>query len=272
MLQRSSAAVVLFATLFAFGATSYDDYGTLQRDGVYYFADEPAEVIARLNTLGLDHEGKMFDTNIGYDCPPSLLGPSDCVSSKDLWISVTSDFCGPYFDARVEFRDWGDTTRATLERIDHDCERDRDDIRELQTIFEREIIAPLGGFGTRREAERTEGGGDAIFFDERVDPSVSYEVGGSASAVIESLASMEFDNPGLPGSPPVPDGQQVLTLTMQSEVCPPAVVVRVLVRELTPQTAEVVLLDARGCAGDARERSLFQLEFDRRVIQLLRSS
>jgi hypothetical protein len=271
--RRTSAVLAMGVAAFAFGATSYDNYGTLRQDGVYYFSDQPDEVITRLNNLRLDHNGKTFDTNVGYDCPPSLLGPSDCVASTDLWISVSSDYCGQYFDARVEFRDWGDSTRATLERIDHECERDSDDIRELQAIFEREIIEPLGGFGTRREARLAagHGGETTLVYDERVNQSVSYEVNTSSSAVMEHLSTIGPVTPALPFSPPLRTGEQIVTLVMPSAVCAPTAVVDLLVREATPRGAEVVLLQARGCSAGSSDRALFQLEFERRVIAPLRA-
>jgi hypothetical protein len=296
LLRRSAAALVLVVTLFAFGATSdYDDYGTQREDGVWYFADGPRAVITRLNELELDYNGEKFDPNGDFNCDPY-----SCYGSAEYWISVPSDFCGTHFKARIDFSaQYSGGTRAQLERIDHDCHRDRADILKLQRIVEREIIEPLGGFatpsdsryswirtpsaGTSRGFTSPPGGAEGeltplptgarnvVIYDELASGSVTYEFDATASEVIERINDLGLEAGGVQFAPEHPNGARVLTMQLTSSVCPPTVTSRVLVRELSPDRAEVFLLEVQyTCPPLPGDRALFQAEFERTFVELLR--
>jgi hypothetical protein len=142
-LRRSSAALAMLVAVFAFGATSYDNYGlgyyAPQREGVYLFPDDIRSVVARINALSLDARDRSLD-----DAQIRM-------SQYTFWIAIPTSTCGGTFDAQVDLRrdfsrSGGDSWAELLKiELQGDCARDAKLRAQLYDDFERHFVEPLDG-------------------------------------------------------------------------------------------------------------------------------
>jgi hypothetical protein len=143
LVRRTSAVLAMGVAAFAFGATSYDNYGlgyyAPQREGVYLFPDDIHSVVARINSLSLDEEDR-----------PLHAGEIRS-SMYTFWIAVPTTVCGQTFDAQVDLRrdfssSGGDSWAELLKiELEEGCTRDTDLRAQLYADFERYFVEPLDG-------------------------------------------------------------------------------------------------------------------------------